>query len=238
MTATRTPPELTRVPLLTAVEAEAIREGVHALRDHWIQRRPDCPFFTLGTASYLDGDDGFATYRERAAATNPLLERHFGELLETVRATLEEELGEACRYTPELARPGFHVYQSSPLFQTAGKVHYDLQFEKIEWEDPSVDLENQLSFTLPVALPRAGGGLLVWNVDYREVRRMFQEVRRRVLAENREPELHPYRVGELVSHPGYLLHQIAPMPDMEPEDERITLQGHAVRGEDGWILYW
>jgi len=231
-------PELTRVPLLSATQAAEVASAVHALRDRWTSRHAECPFFTLGTASYLDGDQGFQGYREKAAATNPLLEEHFGDLLATVAGALAELLGAPCRYAPRLARPGFHVYLSSPAFRQAGRVHYDLQFEKIDWNGEPVDLEDQLSFTLPVRLPRAGAGLLVWKVDYREVRRTFPEVRRRILEENREPELHPYRVGELVAHPGYLLHQIAPMPDMEPDDQRITLQGHAARGEDGWILYW
>lgn len=230
--------DLTRITLLTPSESTSCADEVHRLREHWTPRHPELPFFTLGTASYLDGRDGPEAYGERISVTNPILEESFGHLLERVAQTLSDHLGSPCRYVEDLGRPGFHVYLSDPAFEEAGRPHYDLQFETIDWEGRNVDLENQLSFTLALRLPEAGGGLRVWNVDYRRLRRTFPEMRREMLRENREPTLHAYHVGELVAHPGYLLHQIAPMPDMGPDDQRITLQGHAVYGEDAWILYW
>ena len=39
-------------------------------------------------------------------------------------------------------------------------------------------------------------------------------------------------------HAGHLLHQIAPGTALQPQDERITLQGHGVYVDGAWRLYW
>jgi hypothetical protein len=48
----------------------------------------------------------------------------------------------------------------------------------------------------------------------------------------------PYEPGKMVTHSGHYLHQIAPLAEVHPGDERITLQAHSARTEHGWILYW
>jgi len=49
---------------------------------------------------------------------------------------------------------------------------------------------------------------------------------------------HAYQPGTLVLHSGHMLHQIAPVPSVEPDDERIALQGHGIFYDGGWKLYW
>lgn len=84
-----------------------------------------------------------------------------------------------------------------------------------------------------IALPSGGGGLLVWNIDRAEILdRPVNELRQ--LFEVREPSYEAYRIGEMVVHSGLFVHQIAPMRDLQPDDERITFQGHSIwRATDG-----
>jgi hypothetical protein len=49
---------------------------------------------------------------------------------------------------------------------------------------------------------------------------------------------HPYNVGALAMHSGYLMHQIGEIDAVYPGDERITLQGHALCQHGEWKLYW
>lgn len=44
-----------KLDLLSVDEARQVRDKIHALREYWIPRAGKAlPFFTLGTASYLD----------------------------------------------------------------------------------------------------------------------------------------------------------------------------------------
>jgi hypothetical protein len=118
-------------------------------------------------------------------------------------------------------------------------VHFDLQGALHDWAAVGgVDLGRQVSATLPISLPRKGAGLRIWNVDKRRIDAMRPEARQRWMAENRRCETHAYAPGRIALHSGYLLHQMAPMPGMAAQDERITLQAHAAPGADGWLLYW
>lgn len=48
----------------------------------------------------------------------------------------------------------------------------------------------------------------------------------------------PYESGEMVIHSGHTLHQVAPSPRVDPDDERLTLQGHGVWRDRRRLLYW
>jgi hypothetical protein len=230
------------VELLSAEESRDVRDRVHALGDHWRRRREEAPFFTLGVASYIDAAaNGFAAYSEAAQASNGLLVEHFADLYERVEAAVAAHLGAPVAYHPGFARPGFHVFLSHELFgNPSASLHFDRQYEHLDWSAVGeVEFDQQLSYTLSVALPARGAGLLVWNVNDLDLRPLDDEAKKEVMRENRVPEVHPYRVGGLALHSGHQLHQIAPMKQMGPEDERITLQGHALPAGDGrWILYW
>ena len=225
--------------LLTGTECAAIREDVLALREHWTSWIPGVPFFTVGAASYKDAATaGFDAYREKARALNPILRARFGWLHERLRAALARELGREFFYDPLLALPGFHVFGYHEAFTRPGAAaHVDLQFKDLDWGRwENVDPEDQLSITLAIRLPAQGGGLQLWPVTYAEIREMKAEELKRIL--ETEPAFHAYREGRLVVHSGYRLHQIAPAADMRPEDERITLQAHAIAVSRGYVLYW
>jgi hypothetical protein len=67
-------PLLHRVPVLSVDESARVADAVHALRPLWRQRHETQPFFTLGTAAYMDARDGaFAGYQAKLAESNAML---------------------------------------------------------------------------------------------------------------------------------------------------------------------
>jgi hypothetical protein len=181
-------------------------------------------------------------YFEKAARLNPVLEKNFGWLYAKLTRSLGEHLGGECAFEPRAGRPGFHVFLPVPLFQRSlASIHVDLQYELLDWSGhKQPDFSNPMSFTLSVVLPRRGGGLHTWDVPYEALRGLSRDEIVRLVS-SRPPEFRPYASGGVVLHSGHTLHQIAPLPDIEPgdaRDARITLQGHAIRSDGTWWLYW
>lgn len=231
-----------QVELLDAAEVASVRATVHAERHLWTPPRDaKLPFYTLGTASYLDARGGrFAAYQEQARRTNPILVEHFGWLLDRVRTAVSAHINAGVRYDDRLARPGFHIFLFDPAFRDAAQsLHYDLQYELMDWTGIGVpDAASQLSVTLAISLPASGGGLLVWNINRLALDRMSPEERQAHSVANRVSTFVPYTPGCLVVHSGHQLHQIAPPKDLQPTDERITMQGHVLRVDGEWVMYW
>lgn len=232
---------ITHVPLLSPDECARALESVQAHRDAWTQRYPGLPAYTLGAASYLDsGHERRDVYHAKAAALNPLLEREFGWLYERLLVALGEHLRAGVAFEPGAARPGFHIFLAHEAFRRPlGKIHFDLQFMDIDWSDgEGMDFSRPVSYTLAIRLPESGAGLLTWNIDKAEYDGLDSVSRNRI-GQEKIPEYVPYREGAMVCHSGMLLHQIAPAADgLRPDDLRVTLQGHALPGRDGYRLYW
>jgi hypothetical protein len=225
--------------LLSPEECADVRAGLHALRERWISRHDWVPFYTLGAASYLDAVRNADAYETRAAEHNGLLGERFGWLHERVAAVLSKALDAPVACHERFARPGFHIYLYSAAFAVpTASIHRDLQYESLRWRaSESPDLTNPVSFTLAVTLPRAGGGLNVWDIATPDLGGLTPE-EIRALIRSCPPRLHAYRTGTLILHSGHMVHQIAPMPGMQEDDERLTLQGHGIRCGDTWQLYW
>ncbi|MFF9621211.1 hypothetical protein [Streptomyces griseosporeus] len=233
-----------RLTVLTAAESAALRDAVHALRPHWTARgREPASFFTLGAPSYLDlaGNPDGGPYQARADASRPLLWEAFGELYTRLAKLLEQHLGAPAEYPGHLALPGFHVWLAPAVFtRPKAPVHFDMQYRAFDWPE-GTDLTRLLSFTLPVRLPAAGGGLNVWDATYDHFRHAVAKGWAESAADLKRFHRHqyvPYTEGEMVMHSGHTLHQVAPSPRVEPDDERLTLQGHGVWCDGRWLLYW
>src|SRR5262245_26877984 len=230
-----------RLTILADEECDRVCDDVYGLRDHWTHRHDKRPFYTLGTPSYLDATrKRFGTYSEAAQRLNPLMVERFGWLY----SKLDEALASA-GYGPivpddRLAYPGFHIFLGDGETRpTPPSVHYDLQYQHIDWSPYQlVDVTCPLSYTLALRLPSGGSGLFVWDVDVHAVQQMPEADRRAHLLDRRQSTYQPYKAGDMVVHNGHYLHQIARLADMQPGDARVTLQGHAVRTERGWINYW
>lgn len=231
--------EITTLPLLNDWECLLTRSLVCSLRSSWQQTIPDAPAFLLGVASYVDASRSGHAYADKVEALRPVLMNTFGALYERLAAVLTSYLQAPVAYHERLSPPGFHIFLSDARFETlAAPVHADLQFEPhLEMFEGAVDTERPLSFTLPIALPRSGAGMNYWDAhvaDYRTQSRAELDTVVRSVA----PHYHRYTLGHLDVHSGLFLHQIAPSRDLVPGDERITLQGHGLKHDGVWSLYW
>ncbi|NJK61568.1 MAG: hypothetical protein HC921_01775 [Synechococcaceae cyanobacterium SM2_3_1] len=136
-----------------------------------------------------------------------------------------------------MALPGFHIYLASKVFEKPiASIHYDLQHELAGFARPGEEIAGILSFTLVTALPLQGGGLNWWNLPRQKVNTLSQAEKLSYLQNNKQ--FFPYQLGYLYTHSGKILHQAAPGVDLQPDDQRITLQGHAFLRNNVWVLYW
>jgi hypothetical protein len=233
------------IPVLSATECEHVRQTVHALRSAWINRGSvEYPFYTLGAASYIDAVPGPTPprYTELLEQLNPVLEKSFGWLHSRLMYALSVHLQAEVRTAKELALPGFHVWEGRGVPTGPLSVHFDLQYLSIPWSDLSrSDRTRPVSFTLPIAIPKAGAGLNSWNLSYEEQIAEYRAGRQPTveeLTQGRVRTHHPYTRGVLTLHSGHTLHQIAAVERTYPDDERITLQGHGLHCDGAWTIYW
>jgi len=236
---------LDAIPVLSSEECELARQHVHALRPSWITRgSADYPFYTVGAASYIDAVPGTKPprYSEILVETNPVLREHFDWLYARVMNKLSVHLQAVVRTADELALPGFHVWQGLSVPTSSLSIHFDLQYLSVPWPDVvRSDHSRPLSFTLPIALPRGGGGLNTWDLSFEEQAAQLQASKFapvEEIAQSRTRTFHPYTPGVLMLHSGHTLHQIAAVDQVYPDDERITLQGHGLYCDGAWTIYW
>lgn len=209
-----------RLPVLDPAECEDWVLLVSLQRRHWRRRHPEAPFYTLGQAAYLDARLGPGGYydREERRRNNTLLRGQFLPLLELVAEVLDRHLGRTVRLAEEeAALPGFHIYLPHPVFAgPVAKRHRDLQYRQAFPRD-TIAAGDLLTFTLPLSTP-PGSGLALWDDP------------------DGSPVHLPYADGELVVHDGMLEHRAELACDGELE--RITLQGHGIRRDGEFLLYW
>lgn len=223
--------------LLTVDECNNVANSVLELREDWTVRSPSGMFFTLGVNAYMDlahAEDSEASYFGPARRTNEMLREHFAGVYERLLQVLEGELALPTRFAPDLALPGFHIWTGLGIPHSSGaSIHFDLQYERLLARRPYTDASGTMSFTLPIRLPAAGSSLLVWpNFQYPD------DLRRVGASKQTDPEIVDYHVGSAILHTGHVLHQIGPTPSVQPDEVRITLQGHGILVDDSLLLYW
>lgn len=229
---------LLRAPLLRQDTSAAVVDTVLDCARFW-QQRSEGDFYTFGAASYLDGSWDAKPYRDLSRRCNPVLAERFESLYQSLTATLTGLIGPVA-FEPDLALPGFHVFCPKPglglhhaskvMAAAGGSIHLDLQhlchatfwsrYDTVDWQRP-------LSFTLALELPAAGGGLRFWPGCANQA-----------AAHASSAQMINYQVGEMVLFIVPLLHQIAPVPSLIASDRRITLQGHGLRCDGVWRLYF
>jgi hypothetical protein len=232
------------IPVLDENECASIVEQINSLRHRWITRNPN-RFYTLGRASYLDMigiEAAEGAFLCRLKSENHCLRSHFIFLYRSLCEVLRDILGPQVEMTTEFALPGFHIFRGEGAI-AAGKAppHFDMQYKLLKWADGKDEAE-PISFTLPVRLPGAGGGLEVWEDSPDELEARF---RRGELTSMRECAdklgsgyFHQYNAGRLTVHMDRILHRIGFVAEVRPDEERITFQGHGRKLDGVWHLYW
>jgi hypothetical protein len=191
---------------------------------YWIDRGG---FYTIGAATYQDDP---ATYPIWANYTNLVVRDITGHC----RWDLESAIGKHknCKQviwgSRNLAAPGFHIF-GNECNGVKGHPHIDEPYDRIawpfKWSDP-------FSFTVPLQLPKCGGGLDFWP-DHTD-----KDIERYIAEDKLPPhEYLPYEVGRLYLHSGLFPHRIANPGDMGNDEWRITLQGHGVIRESNNNAY-
>ncbi len=230
---------------------------LYAQRARWRARRlfDQPPFYTLGAAAYLDLGFGACPVDDYLSDAGSLW-GWAGDavltIMDRVRAALASRLEDPVAYSPRFPSPGFHIfigaaiptYDCSRNAADCASAHFDMQHRYIPWERwyADVDLTRTISFTLPLKLPSRGGGLTLWESLTLERLRadleggVFPDIASAAHAVPRRTI--PYTPGRLVVHGGHVLHQSAGIARATVSDERITLQGHGVRADGVWRLYW
>ena len=246
-------------------------ERVDLLKEWWIPRGVYCgeggftaseenpvDFYTHCVATYIDGITDIQYYYDYIKSQNPVFKDYFSWLYDLVIYNLWGEIGE-CQVADFLAYPGFHIFGTKPneppkmatkmyMEQPSATIHVDLQHEQHDflWNHfKEVDLENTLSFTLPIQVPTNGGGLNTWEeesmkqyeIDNKYTKHM-KELDYSKWGDYDEPTVVPYNAGEMFWFIGKLVHQIAPAYNADFNDRRISLQGHGVKCDGVWQLYF
>ena len=254
-----------RVKTFTEEDCNKIEKSVDNLDKLWINRSctrrfsyenqihiSRAPFWTLGAVSYLDAVKSITRYNKHRDYLNPVLIKKFNWIYDIIIEKLHREFQEPVVIDGFLSHPGFHIFSAKigdtiepeylKMFeQPLGSVHVDVQYEEhIEyWKTfKEVDFENTLSFTIPIKLPKHGGGLYTWKdkVNPYSFNYTTNENKLDELESPSVPNL--YTEGEMIYFIGHLLHQMMPGVNVQPDDRRITVQGHGVRCDGTWRLYW
>jgi hypothetical protein len=227
------------INLLTEEESLDVRAVVYELKEFWIQRDSSLPFYTLGAACAYDDTNNKQSYYTKAKRYNSILGTRVNWLYKRLADTLALKLEASVSYRETLALPGFHIFLSHKDYeQPNAAIHSDLHYQLFDWESTAEEkFKNTISFTLAIALPKYGGGLNIWDLSIEEMVDLPPaEINQ--LIKSRKKSFYPYKVGSIALHSGHIVHQIAPGKNLQPDDERITLQGHGVLCQGNWQLYW
>jgi hypothetical protein len=233
---------------------------VEQLYEHWVKRY-DADAYTLGATLYEDIKPlgGIYNYMEIVKDSNPILIKQFKWLYDIVISKLSEEIGPA-QLDGKLGYPGFHIFGHPPnklnsditlqVMQTPiAAIHYDRQYNDLlpYWNScflQNYDLSMPISFTLALELPKNGGGLSTWGTNKYEIDDEYSTYVKSLDYSNHEqghlgpPNIVPYSLGKMFYFIGDMLHQIAPAYNMSYNDRRITMQGHGIKCNGIWRIYF
>lgn len=258
------------IDVLSEEQVKLTSEYIDLFQDYWVPRGIYCKtngfsedpsnpidFYTIGAVTYIDGLVDLNDYYRYSKSINPTLLEYFGWLYSIVLDKLQENIG-PCEMLDFLGHPGFHIFGHKPgkevtpqtieyMKKPLATIHKDLQQDKHikVWEYyKEFDLEDCLSFTLAIEVPKSGAGLNTWNEPslekYDRNDEFSKELKTLDYGEYGPPTaVVPYEPGKMFYFIGKLLHQIAPVvEDTDPNDRRITLQGHGVKCDGIWKIYF
>jgi hypothetical protein len=238
----RAPLKLEQFRALAKGECAELTALVLSLRPLWRKmRRPgplrDAPYFRLGS-SFEGEPSSLRAYIKESRSMNPLMRRHFSGLYAKLLAALSDFLAAPVRFREDASLPGFQILESDPIFGKFGLPwHTDFDSVRLKWKRP-LTRDGLRTFTLPISLPTSGATLDVKDIVYNGLIRHTPEFaaaleRASVIAR------HPHKLGRILIQDGQRYHRIGMLrPPFIKGENRISLQGYAVRQGASWELHW
>ena len=244
------------LPSLSPTECADILARIENARSKWIVRQGSEGFYTLGPSAYdLDAiadenQSGWTQYYARSSEYNIFLDVAFGDFYTKIISVLEMHFGVPINLTRRLGYPNFHIWMgfAIPSGESVAHSHFDNHFHgepyASEWGANPLDIPRcpQFSLTLPIRLPKAGGGLNIWDFTYEDY---LEALSLGLLSHPHEGQRYRkksrivYQEGVAIVHSGLSLHQIMSIPVVEENDLRITFQAHGVNiTGKGYELFW
>ena len=236
---------LTYIDLLTERECLEIRSQIYNMRNVWEQLEPKLPFFILGSPIYKEAKANNLTfYNNKVKFLNPIMHEHFGWVYQRLSNALAKELGEPTCYKEILALPGFHIliwdddYKLHPTWGIGSPPHCDHQYKLLSSEIlKEINLDKVITFTLSITMANKNCGLDIWDLHATEVIGHSQTEINELL-NSRKKTFYPYLAGQVAIQSGLFFHRVPPFQIVQPEDERITLQGHCFFSQGTCQIYW
>lgn len=233
-------------------------QKVYEMRHLWMSR-DKMGLHTLGSAAYLDSPDkisadffgvnsSYSSYLHNAQKINPLIFFEFSDLYAILINLIADYLQISSKnisFSPFKALPGFHIFHPHQYYSRSDAhiPHFDMPHMGLDWQEEGLSADinlidcQTLSYTLPLQIPSTGAGLKLWPVCFLEVKNLGHSDLKKILKDKGVTK-YSYNVGDLLIHSGLELHQISPWTFKSDDCDRVTLQGHAVKIVDQWILYW
>ena len=240
---------------MTEEECERVRALVNSCSRKWVPLgrtyRDDHFAWSLGAATYIHGSRNVDLYRQTMHAFNQTLYDNFSWLYKIVEEKMSNQIGKTI-VSPDLGPPGFHIMGPKPGITLSKKgieranqrqsaTHWDGQglIHRNVWDKfKDANFKNLLSFTLPVSLPGGKGGLDTWETIPEDF----------LLAEGIKqgpPDqctYIPYKIGEIfffIAPQGQMVHRISNRGNCSENcDSRVTLQGHGIKCDGVWQIYF
>jgi hypothetical protein len=203
-----------------------LSDKIKELKSQWIDRTYIGAMYTLGKSAYLDGQ----LTQEEYDANNNLLMLHFSDFYDDLLEYLKKHTGKQVEYKKDGLLPGFHIFPSSYFIKYPfTSFHLDLQYNNTNWDNYSnCDFNNPITFTIPIEIPKDGAGLYFFDAT--------KDTPKRTATKSKKIKYN-YKLGKIIFHTGHNWHLIAPC-NIKKNEHRITLQGHAIKCNDKWIVYW
>lgn len=229
--------------LFSEKECEELEERILRLEGQFYSEFPGSYLRCLGYPIYLTCLQKVKRDPQEIKKFNQLMESKFQDVLKKLIQFMEIELGETVYLDPEVAYPGFHVIKVPGLEKAPANFHQDTEYTYLAYFHPHLKvLKNgpYLSFTSLLSKEES----LISGLHYLNDPKLTHEYlisHSDRETHNREllqiASFHKYQRGRINLHTK-LAHTLYGENRGQEERFRISLQGHVIKTDHGYLLYW